>query len=93
MANALLSFETIPRVEDAAPYIDLAVEIIRQSGVKYVVGPMDTMLEGDLEQLLDIVKRVNVELAALGGGGITSIIKIQFDPDGISMEQVTERYR
>ncbi|MFD0870624.1 Uncharacterized conserved protein [Chlamydia abortus] len=92
MANALVSFETIPRTEDAVPYIDLAVDIIRKSGVKYVVGPMDTMMEGELEQLLEIVKQVNVELAKLGGGGISSVIKIHYDPKGISMAQMTERY-
>lgn len=94
MANAIMSFETIPRAEDAIPYIDRTVEIFRESGVKHIVGPLDTLLEGDLDQLLDIVKKVNKELAKIGGNtSITSQIKIQFDPQGISIDELTERYR
>lgn len=94
MSNAVMVFETIPRTEDAIPYIDRAVEIIREAGVQYEVGPLDTMIEGDLDLLLDLVKKVHVELAAIGGNtSISSNIKIHYDPQGISSEKLTERYR
>ncbi|MFD2115251.1 MTH1187 family thiamine-binding protein [Paenibacillus yanchengensis] len=93
MSNAIMSLETIFRTEDSSAYIDRVVGIIERSGVKYVVGPLDTTMEGDLAQLLDIVKQVNIELGTIGAGvSISSQIKIHYDPKGISIAGLTERY-
>ncbi|MGI2293614.1 thiamine-binding protein [Paenibacillus sp. GXUN7292] len=94
MPNAVMSFEAIARTEDSAPFMDRAVEILRESGVKFIVGPLDTLMEGELGELLEVVKRVNEELSAIGGNtSISSLIKIHFDPQGISIDQLTEGYQ
>ncbi|WP_410784514.1 MTH1187 family thiamine-binding protein, partial [Leifsonia sp. SIMBA_070] len=54
MARTLLSLQVIPRTpagEDVIPYVDRAIALIADSGVKYRVGPLDTTMEGELDEL------------------------------------------
>jgi uncharacterized protein (TIGR00106 family) len=38
--------------------VDKAIECIKKSGVKHVVSPFETIMEGNLDDLLEIVKDV-----------------------------------
>ncbi len=96
MANALLSIQIIPKTpngESVIPYVDQAIEVIQASGVKYQVNPLETTMEGDLNQLLNIVKQMNEALISFGSPGVISQIKISYNPDGVSMDKLTEKYR
>ncbi|MHA0857484.1 MTH1187 family thiamine-binding protein [Paenibacillus sp. CMAA1364] len=96
MANTLLSIQVIPRTpgnEDYIPYVDRAIEVIQQSGVKYEVHPMETTMEGDLDQLLDIVRDMHAALIDAGSPSVISQIKIGHNPNGVSMDKLTEKYR
>jgi len=39
------------------PVVDKVIDLIAKSGVKYEVGPMETTMEGDIDTLLEIVKK------------------------------------
>lgn len=96
MPNAMVSIQILPRTkdnEDVIPYVDRAIEVIAASGVKYVVNPMDTTMEGDLDQLLDIIKQMNLAMIEFGSPSVLSQIKISYRPTGISMDKLTEKYR
>lgn len=96
MANALLSIQILPRTkdgEDYIPYIDEAISIIINSGVKYQVNPLETTMEGDLPELLSIVEKMNKKLVELGCPSVISQIKVFFKPEGASMDSLTEKYR
>ncbi|MET3287977.1 thiamine-binding protein [Brevibacillus fluminis] len=96
MANALVSIQILPRTkdnEDVIPYVDRAIEIIDQAKVKYVVNPLETTMEGDLDELLDIVKRMNEAMLEMGSPSVISQVKILFKPSGASMDKLTEKYR
>ncbi|MCR8642074.1 MTH1187 family thiamine-binding protein [Paenibacillus sp. N1-5-1-14] len=97
MANALVSIQIIPKTrsgEDVIPYVDRAIEVIQQSGVKYMVSPLETTMEGDLSELLDIVKRMNEVMIEVGCPGVLSQVKIAYNPEkGYTMDQLTEKYR
>jgi uncharacterized protein (TIGR00106 family) len=96
MANTLLSIQVIPKTpgnEDSIPYVDRAIEVIQQSGVKHEVHSLETTMEGELSELLDIVRKMHVALVAAGSPSIISQIKIAHNPNGISMDQLTEKYR
>jgi uncharacterized protein (TIGR00106 family) len=55
------SLQVLPIVTDKHPYkwVDEAVEIIKQSGVKYEVGPFATVLEGNYREVMSVVNAVN----------------------------------
>jgi uncharacterized protein (TIGR00106 family) len=96
MANTLLSIQIIPKTkngEDVIPFVDRAIEVIHQSGVKYRVGPLETTMEGELDQLLDIVKEMNQAMIEMGSPNVISQVKIYYNPAGASMDALTEKYR
>lgn len=96
MANTLLSIQVIPKTpngEDSIPYVDRAIEVIQRSGVTHQVHPLETTMEGELEDLLKIVKDMHDALTAAGSPSVISQIKIAHNPQGISMDKLTEKYR
>ncbi|GIN39837.1 MULTISPECIES: thiamine-binding protein [Heyndrickxia] len=96
MANALLSIQIIPKTkngENVIPYVDEAISIIDRSGVKYQVNPLETTMEGDLTELFAIVEKMNQRMIELGSPNVISQIKVLYQPNGASMDQLTEKYR
>ncbi|MGE8203822.1 thiamine-binding protein [Heyndrickxia sp. NPDC080065] len=96
MANALVSIQIIPKTkngEDVIPYVDEAISIIDQSGVKYQVSPLETTMEGDLTELFAIIEKMNVKMMELGCTNVISQIKVLYQPSGASMDVLTEKYR
>jgi uncharacterized protein (TIGR00106 family) len=96
MANALVSIQIIPKTkngEDVIPYVDEAIRVIDESGVKYEVHPLETTMEGDLEQLLSIISKMNEKMIEKGSKNVISQVKILYQPAGIEMNDLTEKYR
>lgn len=97
MANALVSIQILPRTpngESVIPYVDRAIEIIQASGVAYLVGPLETTMEGELSTLLDVVKQMNEEMIAAGCPSVISQVKISYNPTaGASMDRLLAKYR
>lgn len=96
MANALVSIQILPKTknnEDVIPYVDRAIEIIDASNVKYQVNPLETTMEGDLDELFAIIKKMNEAMLEMGSPSVISQVKIYFNPSGASMDKLTEKYR
>ncbi|RNF41245.1 thiamine-binding protein [Planococcus salinus] len=96
MGNALLSIQIIPKTkdgEDVIPYVDQAIAIIEQSGVKYQVHALETTMEGDLTELFAIVEKMNKAMIDRGSRNVISQIKVLYQPAGASMDALTEKYR
>jgi len=58
------SIQILPVVQDRHPYewVDEAIAIIQQSGIKHEVGPFATVLEGTYEEVLAVLNAVNEHL-------------------------------
>lgn len=96
MANALVSIQIIPKTkngEDVIPFVDEAISIIDQSGVKYQVSPLETTMEGNLTELFSIIEKMNQRMMELGCINVISQIKVLYQPSGASMDVLTEKYR
>lgn len=63
MHNYLInaSLQVLPIVNRKHPYawVDEAIAVIRQSGIKYEVGPFATVLEGSYNEVTAVVNAVN----------------------------------
>jgi len=96
MAQALLSIQILPKVkpnEEVIPYVDRAIEIIKESGVNYRVGPLETTMEGELDHLIDIVKRMNAAMFEMGSPSVMSQIKLVVDSqEGASIGRLLQKY-
>lgn len=94
MANALLSIQILPKTPGGEiPYVDRAVQVIQESGVKFEVHPLETTMEGELRELLAIVEQMNQAMIEMGSPNVISQIKIYYNPEGTSMAKLTEKYR
>ena len=55
------SLQILPIVQDKHPYewVDEAIAIIEQSGIKYEVGPFATIVEGTYNQVIGLINNIN----------------------------------
>lgn len=95
MPNANLSLQVLPMVAQEQVYavVDKVIDAIKASGLKYIVGPLETSVEGDLEELIDLVKKAQDICVEAGANRIVSIIKIDYSPDGVTIDEKIGKYR
>jgi len=95
MAKVNVSLQVIPTVEEERiyPVVDKVIEYIASSGVKYVVGPMETTMEGELDELMEIVKRAQEICVEEGAKRVCSMVKIDYKPEGVTIEEKIGKYR
>jgi uncharacterized protein (TIGR00106 family) len=55
------SLQIVPVVQNKHPYewVDEAIYIIRQSGIKHQIGPFATVLEGSYDDVFRVIHQVN----------------------------------
>lgn len=96
MNNALVSIQIIPKTrdgEDVIPYVDEAISLIDQSGLRYEVHPLETTIEGSLTEIFSLIEQMNEAMIERGSSNVISQIKVLYQPSGASMDQLTEKYR
>ena len=90
------SIQLLPVVQDRHPYdwVDEAIAIIRQSGIKHEVGPFATILEGSYLEVMQVINQVNEHLLAQGCAEWITNIQIQIRSKGdITGDEKTEKFR
>jgi len=60
--------------------------------VKYEVHPLETTMEGELTELMNIIEKMNARMIEMGSSNVISQVKILYQPSGITMNQLTEKY-
>ncbi|NIS80361.1 MAG: MTH1187 family thiamine-binding protein [Anaerolineales bacterium] len=85
--------QVLPLLEDVYPVVDRAIEVIARAGVKYEVGPMETVMEGRLDELLEIAKAAHLACFEAGAEQVVTIIKIGDRVAGTTMEEKVRKYR
>ncbi|NMA67437.1 MAG: MTH1187 family thiamine-binding protein [Clostridiaceae bacterium] len=95
MAKVNVSLQVLPSVpsERIYPVVDKVIELIDRSGVKYEVGPMETTMEGELDELLEIVKKAQEICVEEGAERVISILKIDYSSKGVTINEKIEKYR
>ena len=73
-------------------YIVLAIEIIKDSKLPYLVTPFETTIEGKLEDILNLFKKINIELHKKGVKTLCMNIKIWSGDIG-STEEKLKKYQ
>jgi uncharacterized protein (TIGR00106 family) len=90
------SIQIVPITTDRHPYawVDEAIEVIRQSGIKYEVGAFSTILEGNYAEVMKLIDQVNEHLVARGCEEWISNLQIQIRAVGdITSSEKTEKFR
>jgi len=94
MAQANLSLQILPVVAEDEIYgiVDQVIKLINDSQLKYVVGPMETTVEGDLDDLLDLVKRSLELCTEAGAERVIAVVKIDYKPGGVTIDEKIGKY-
>jgi len=90
------SLQIVPIVLDKHPYqwVDEAIAVIQQSGIKYEVGPFATVLEGTYDEVLKVLHDVNEFLYSKGCAEWISNVQLQVRSGGdIVGEEKTAKFR
>lgn len=89
-----VSLQVVPAVpeERIYPVVDKVIEYIASTGVKHVVGPMETTMEGDLDILLDIVKKAQQICVEEGASRVISVVKIDYKSEGVTIDEKIKKY-
>lgn len=95
MSKVNVSLQILPNVSDARIYdvVDKVIELIDESGVKYEVGAMETTMEGELDFLLEIVKKAQDICVKEGATRVISMVKIDYKQEGVTMDEKIGKYR
>lgn len=74
-----LAIQVLPRSSSKGTYelVDVAIELIQKSGLKYRVCPFETVVEGYYNEVMKLVKDIHEAVYAEGAEEMITNIKIQ----------------
>ncbi len=83
--NASVAIQTLPAAKDDEELIRIVDEVIayiKSTGLKCYVGPFETAIEGDYDELMDIVKECQHIAIRAGAPSVLAYIKVDYRPEG-----------
>lgn len=82
--NASVAIQVLPAVEgeEVIRVVDEVIAYIKSTGLNCFVGPFETAIEGDFDQLMEIVKNCQLICIKAGAPSVMSYVKIQYKPEG-----------
>jgi uncharacterized protein (TIGR00106 family) len=89
-----LALQVLPQGQmDPYDLVDCAIAEIQASGLKYKVCPFETVIEGEYDEVMALVKRVHEVLEKNGTKKLMTYIKIQtvFQED-VTIEDKIHKY-
>ncbi len=90
------SIQIVPIVQDRHPYqwVDEAIAIIQQSGIRHVVGPFATVIEGRYNEVMKVISDVNEYLCQKECPEWITSVQIQIRSKGdITSDEKTEKFQ
>ena len=88
-----MAVQVLPLCNEPYPVVDRAIEVIQRAGVKSEVGPMETTMEGNLDELLEIARNAHEACFVEGVERVVTIIKIGDARQGSTIADKVARYR
>ena len=83
--NAIVSIQSLPKAdnnEELIRIVDEVIAYIKSTGLNYYVGPFETTIEGDYDELMDIVKECQHIAVRAGAPSVAAYIKVSYHPEG-----------
>ncbi len=83
--NASVAIQVLPQVSsdgEVIRIVDEVIDYIKSTGLNYYVGPCETAIEGDYDQLMEIVKNCQLVAVKAGAPKVSTYVKISFAPEG-----------
>ncbi len=75
------------------PIIDEAIRVIQLSGLRYIVTPMETVIEGYYDEVLEVVKKAQEAALAAGAQELVVTLRLHIKKElDVSFEEKTEKF-
>jgi uncharacterized protein (TIGR00106 family) len=89
MATVTAGFQVLPNGKDMKTdgVIPKIVEVVQNSGLTYHVGPMETVIEGDIDDVLNVIKTAQQVGIDEGAEEVLTNIKLHYREDGVSIKE------
>lgn len=76
MAIVAVSISPVGEGVGVSSYVARALAVLQRSDLEYEMGPMFTTIEGDLDQILEVVRRMQEAVFDEGARRVSTVIKI-----------------
>ncbi len=83
--NASIAIQVLPKVngeEETIRIVDAVIDYIKSTGLSYFVGPCETSIEGDYDELMEIIKQCQKIAVVAGAKSVQAYVKINYRPEG-----------
>ena len=83
--NASVAIQVLPKVnsdEETIRIVDEVIAYIQSTGLNYYVGPCETSIEGDYDELMVIIKECQKVAVSAGAESVSAYVKINYRPEG-----------
>ena len=95
--NASVAIQSLPDAandEELIRIVDEVIAYIKNTGLNYYVGPFETTIEGDYDELMDIVKECQHIAVRDGAPLVAAYIKVSYRPEGdvLSIEKKVSKH-
>ncbi len=95
--NASVAIQILPKVDGNAEtcrVVDAVIDYIKSFNLPTVVGPFETVIEGDYDVLMEIVKGCPKVCVEAGAPGLLGYVKINYNPGGVmTMDEKIRKYQ
>ena len=95
--NANVAIQVLPKAEnddELIRIVDEVIQYIQSTGLNYYVGPCETSIEGDYDELMDIIKECQKVAVRAGAESVSAYVKITYRPEGdvLSIEKKVTKH-
>ena len=95
--NTSVAIQVLPKAdndEELIRIVDAVIEYIRSTGLNYFVGPCETSIEGEYDELMEIVKEGQKAAVRAGAKSVSAYVKINYRPEGdvLTIEKKVTKY-
>jgi uncharacterized protein YqgV (UPF0045/DUF77 family) len=90
-----VAFQLLPMdvTEDRYSIVDRAIGKIKNSGIRYRVCPFETVMEGDYDSIMQLIKDIQEDALEHGATSILANLKIQMRKNtDVSISDKMEKY-
>lgn len=88
-----VSVQVLPFVENVYDIVDQAIAAIKTTGIKHIVTPMETVMEGTLDDCLAAARIAHETCFQNGVKKAVTIIKISDEVNGSTIDGKLTKYR
>lgn len=83
--NSSIAIQVLPKTdsdEELIRIVDEVIAYIKSTGLNCSVGPFETTIEGDYDELMDIVKECQHVAIRAGASDVSAYVKVVYRPKG-----------